>query len=133
MTSTPSLFHTLLRPCVLQILRAQGYHSTRTTVIDSLTDMAARYMYALCESTAHHMAHNETEGDVPGVMDVRMALQDCGAILPETIFPEQQWKDEEDVRGVEEFIGWAQGARFREIKRIALDGEEEDMDYLDCE
>jgi len=129
MTPMPTLFHTLLRPCVLQILRAQGYHATRTTVVDALTDLATRYMYALCRSTAHHMAHNGSE-DGPTVVDVRMALQDCGAFLPEEVFEEQEWAGEEDASGVEEFIRWFQTARTKEITRVALDGDDENTDYL---
>ncbi len=88
MAPTPSLFHTLLRPSVLQILRAQGYHATRTAVVDSLTDLAARYLYALCQSTALNMGHNGA--DRPSIVDVRLALQECGVFLPEALFEEQE-------------------------------------------
>lgn len=136
MTPPPTIFHTLLRPCVLQILRAQGYHATRTAVLDSLTDLAARYLYALCQATAHHTARNGGEdggGETPSVVEVRMALEDLGAVLPAPAFEEERFLGREDTRGVDEFVAWAQGPRNREIKRVALDGDDENNDYLSGE
>lgn len=121
----PPLFHSLLRPCILQILRAQGYHAARVSVVDALTDLAARYLLVLCETTAHHTAHNSTEltGLVPALVDVRLALEDCGALMG---------KDDpgDDTRGVDDFVDWVAGPRNREIKRVALDGDDENTDYL---
>jgi transcription initiation factor TFIID subunit 3 len=215
MTPPPPLFHALLRPAVLQILRATGYHSAKTSVIDSVTDLAARYFLHLCQLTAvyaahnnedlppslllhpaHHLAENGNgssssstvggEGDVgggggdggvggvpaaapeiapaavpaaatatatattgsgsgsgagivnpvipaPTIVDVRMALQRSGALLPERLPEEQEYLGEEDMRGVENFVAWAMGSVNREIKRIALDGVDEAGDYLDGE
>lgn len=120
------LFHSLLRPCVLQILRAQGYHAARASVIDALTDLAARYLTLLCESTAHHTAHNSTEltGLVPSLVDVRLALEDCGALAG------GDDSGDDDPRGVDEFVDWVAGPRNREIRRVALDGDDENSDYL---
>lgn len=127
----PPLFHSLLRPCVLQILRAQGYYAARPSVVDTLTDMAARYLTALCETTAMHMAHNSTEltGIVPTVADVRMALEDCGALMPPSAFEGPEWQGD-DTHGADEFIDWVCGPRNREIRRVALDGDDENTDYL---
>lgn len=212
MTPPPPLFHALLRPAVLQILRATGYHSAKTSVIDSVTDLAARYFLHLCQLTAvyaahnnedlppslllhpprHHLAENANangggggdssstvgvgEGDggaaggvsateaappaaaaaaaamagsgsgsgsgagivnpvipAPTIVDVRMALQRSGALLPERLPEEQEYLGEEDMRGVENFVAWAVGSLNREIKRIALDGVDEAGDYLDGE
>ncbi|KAL1896624.1 hypothetical protein Sste5346_004659 [Sporothrix stenoceras] len=128
MTHQLPFFHSLLRPCVLQILRAQGYHAARPSVVDALTDLAARYMTLLCESTAHHTAHNSTEltGLVPSLIDVRLALEDCGALAG------GQTISNDDPRGVDEFVDWiVSGPRNREIRRIALDGDDdENTDYL---
>ncbi len=136
MAPTPSLFHHLLRPSIVQILRAQGFHSTQTSAVDSLTDLTARYLYALCEATAHHMGHlGSSSGDGgarPSIVDVRMALQDCGAIVPNAVFTEQAWHGE-DTRGVDAFIAWAGGLRNKDIKRIALDGDTVNTDYLSGE
>jgi transcription initiation factor TFIID subunit 3 len=133
MTPPQILFHALLRPSVLQILRATGYHSTKTAVLDSLTDLAARYLSLLCENTSAHAVDNGTELD-PTIIDVRMALQDVGALLPERVWEEQQFMGEEDMRGVEEFIAWFMGPRFKEIKNsAAIDGDPESTDYLNGE
>lgn len=74
------------------------------------------------------MAHNDHVE--PSIVDVRLAMEDCGVILPEMVFEEQEWRGTEDTRGVDEFILWCASAKNREIKRIALDGEQ-DTDYLD--
>ncbi len=187
MTPPPPLFHALLRPAVLQILRATGYHSAKTSVLDSVTDLAARYFLHLCHLTALYATHNNTLGNdideplhllllppattpeeeqqqqqlqlqlqqqqdpnpttappsaaatlnpvipAPTLVDVRMALQRAGALLPERIREEQEYLEEEDMRGVEGFVAWATGALNREITRIALDGNDEAGDYLDGE
>jgi transcription initiation factor TFIID subunit 3 len=167
MTPPLPLSHALLRPAVLQILRATGYHSARTSVIDSVTDLAARYFLHLCQVTALYAAHtNDGDADdpfstsssssilttidgngsgsgpsdavivpvpAPTIVDVRMALQRAGALLPERLEEEQAYFGVEDMRGVEGFIAWAMGPLNREIKRIALDGEDEAGDYLDGE
>ena len=187
MTPPPPLFHALLRPAVLQILRATGYHSAKTSVLDSVTDLAARYFLHLCHLTALYATHNNTHGNdsdsdqptpllllpptttseeeqqqqqlqlqqqqdpnpttaspsaattlnpaipAPTLVDVRMALQRAGALLPERIREEQEYLEEEDMRGLEGFVAWATGALNREITRIALDGNDEAGDYLDGE
>jgi len=69
----------------------------------------------------------------PTIVDVRMALQRAGALLPERIPEEQAYLGAEDTRGVDEFIAWAMGPLNREITRIALDGNDEAGDYLDGE
>jgi transcription initiation factor TFIID subunit 3 len=96
MTPTPTLYHALLRPCILQTLRATGYHSIRPSTLDAFTDLAARYLFAVCRSTALHAVDNYNEGrdpadpyddgedDGPGlppvsIVDVRMALEGVGA------------------------------------------------------
>jgi len=131
MTPPSPVFHALLRPAVLQILRAAGYQGTKAAVLDSLTDLAVRYFYRLCELTAIYAAHNGTDDRAPSVVDVRLALQQVGALLPEKTELEQEYLDIEDVRGTEAFLAWIQGPVNREIKRIALDGNDEARDYLD--
>lgn len=79
------LFHALLRPCILQILRATGYHATRPAVLDTLTELAARYLLTLCRHTAaralDHNPHHDPADEHPlRVADVRMALEDVGAL-----------------------------------------------------
>jgi transcription initiation factor TFIID subunit 3 len=137
MTPPHTLFHSLLRPAILQILRATGFHSAKTSVLDAVTDLAERYLYHLCELTALYAAHNdslsETADLAPTIVDVRLALQRAGALLPERLEGEQGYLGSEDMRGLEEFLAWAAGPQNREIKRIALDGNDEAVDYLDGE
>ncbi|KAL1883151.1 hypothetical protein VTK73DRAFT_9518 [Phialemonium thermophilum] len=130
MTPPQTLFHSLLRPSILQILRAAGYHSAKTAVLDSLTDLAARYLFEICHITALYAAQNGSESGEPCVTDVRMALQYVGALLPEKLDEEQEFLGYEDMRGIDEFVAWASGPVNREIRRIALDGVEEATDYL---
>lgn len=130
MTSPQVVHHALLRPCILHILRAAGYHSTRPSVLDTLTDIAGRYMLLLAETTAEHSMSNNGESGV-AIEDVRMAMQDCGAITPEKILEDQIYDGEEDTRGVTAFIDWATGPGNKEIRRIALEGADEGKeDYL---
>ncbi|KAK0630134.1 hypothetical protein B0T17DRAFT_607177 [Bombardia bombarda] len=134
MTPPPFLFHTLLRPAVLQILRAAGYHGAKTAVLDTVTDLAARYFYHLCELTAMYAGHNNggEEDLTPTIVDVRMALQRSGALLPERHEDSQAFRSVEDMRGLEEFLTWVTGPVNREIKRVALDSNDEAHDYLDA-
>ena len=125
MTTPQSLHHALLRPCVLHILRAAGYHSTRPSVLDTLTDLAAKYMTLLAQAAVRHMETNNTELDMElklTIQDVRMAMQDCGALLPQKTLEEEEFEGEEDMRGVENFVAWAIGKVNREIRRVALEG-----------
>ncbi|KAK1600545.1 bromodomain associated domain-containing protein [Colletotrichum navitas] len=156
MTPPPLLFHALLRPAVLQILRATGYHAARPVVLDAVTELAARYMYALCQATARHAADNNPDGEVPGIVDVRMALQELGAVPPDDVLAEgrgtilgeildsgdlamttaladvaRERERVEDTRGVDEFIKWFSGPRNKTIREAAVgDGELELGDYL---
>ena len=125
MTTPPALHHSLLRPCILHILRAAGYHSTRPSVLDTLTDLAARYMILLAQTTATHASlnHNVPELSLEiSLQDVRMAMQDCGALAPEKVLEDQEFDGEEDTRGVDLFLEWAKGSGNGEIRRIALEG-----------
>ncbi|PMD41937.1 hypothetical protein L207DRAFT_582358 [Hyaloscypha variabilis F] len=134
MTTPHALHHSLLRPCILQILRAAGYHSTRPSVLDTLTDLAARYMLLLAQTTAKHAAinHNEPELSLEiSIQDVRMAMQDCGVLIPEKTLEEQDYEGKEDTRGVDAFISWAMGKGNSEIRRVALEGSDgAKEDYL---
>lgn len=84
-------------------------------------------MLLLAQTTANHAALNHTDPELAleiSISDVRMAMQDCGALAPEKILEEQEYDGQEDLRGVEGFIGWAMGPRNHEIRRVALEGGE---------
>ncbi|OCK93741.1 uncharacterized protein K441DRAFT_678022 [Cenococcum geophilum 1.58] len=140
--SANTLHNSLLRPAILHILRAAGFHSARPSVIDTLADITARYLLLLASRTATnaYCNHNTLE---PDITDVRMALQDCGLLTPSLTAAEEAWKealrkpleeypernglrakermrrDEEDTRDVREFVDWVRGAQNAEIRRIA--------------
>ncbi|OIW35282.1 hypothetical protein CONLIGDRAFT_627342 [Coniochaeta ligniaria NRRL 30616] len=139
MTPPTTLFHALLRPSILQLLRATGYHGARSAAVDILTDLAARYLWELCHMTAVYASHNNDYPDDideslggPTVVDVRMALQHVGALLPERPELEQEYDGVEDTRGVDEFIAWFDSHMSAEIRRVALDGIDDATNYLDA-
>ncbi|KAM0332224.1 hypothetical protein ACHAQA_002499 [Verticillium albo-atrum] len=145
------LYHALLRPCILQILRATGYHATRPAVLDTLTELAARYLLTLCRHTAARALdsnpHHDPADEHPlRVADVRMALEDVGAlgVVERFVEPEEgraaagaggaaaltdqqaaayrACRGDDDTRGVDEFAAWFGGARCRAIREMAVDG-----------
>lgn len=131
MPAPSALFHAFLRPPILQILRATGYHSTSPAVLDALTDLAARYLSLLCEKTAEHATHRSGHAGDFSIPEIRLALRDAGALLPEKLVTEEAWTEEEDLRGVGEFVNWFAGQRMREIMEFARgDMEEDETDYL---
>ena len=101
----------------------------RPSVLDTLTDLAARYMFLLAQSTATHAVVSSSELEV-SIPDVRMALQDCGAFAPEKIEEDEDFDDEEDMRGVENFLAWIMGKVNKEIRRVALESGDGKEDYL---
>lgn len=126
--SSVDLHLALLRPAILQILRAAGFNYTRPTVLDSVTDLAARYLLLLASTTAQH-ALNIHNDPVPTVQDVRLALLEVGAFRPQLSVLEERAKGTEevngetvlfeDMRGVDGFINWARGPVNKDIRRIA--------------
>lgn len=138
--SSQILYNSLLRPPVLHILRAAGFHAIRPVVLDTVVDLTSRYLTLLAQKTADHamLNHNEL---TPTIMDIRMAMEDVGALRPQWSVMEEQCRGEEDMRGTEAFINWLVGEGNREIRRvagmtptegdgIALDAGEEREDFL---
>lgn len=126
----------LLRPAIIQIVKAMGFNLAKPSALDSLADMAARYLLLLADETA--LAAREThDDDQPTIQDVRIALQKAGALRPQLDFDEEAARGTEmvngkevpfeDLRGVNNFVRWAQGPICKEIRRIAgLDGGDSD-------
>ncbi|OTB02089.1 hypothetical protein M426DRAFT_62845 [Hypoxylon sp. CI-4A] len=143
---TASQIHlALLRPAIIQILRAQGYHSSYNDTVDTLTELAANYLMAIARHAARYASLNNEVGvsGIPDVVDVRMAMEDCGALWPERDFTAQEISGEEDTRGVDGFISWALGKKNQRIRKVAAVGkpivgddgaeaieEQRDTDYL---
>lgn len=146
MSQAHDLHRALLRPAIIHILRAAGFHSTKPSVLDTLVNLAERHITLLASTTAQHAwsSHNDP---VPTITDVRMALSDCGVLIPLDDPAEEAWKerlrrplsemaevpkggrqrmmaekrkrDDEDTRDVREFAKWYDSSQFREIKRVA--------------
>lgn len=140
--SAQELHAALLRPAILHILRAAGYHSARPSVVDAVSDIAARYMLLLAQRTSYHAWSNHNDA-VPNITDVRMAMTDAGILIPSMTGAEEAWKeilrrpleefpernglrlkeqrrrDLEDTADVREFIDWVTGPANKEIMRIA--------------
>lgn len=136
----------LLRVFVIHALRAAGFHSTKPSVLDTIVDLAERFFLLLASTTAQHAlsSHNDS---IPTITDVRMALSDCGVLIPCTDASQEAWqermrkplcevaavpqggkarmiaekrkRDDEDTKDVRDFTKWYDGAQHREIKRIA--------------
>lgn len=140
--SQNDLFITLLRPAVLHILRAAGFHGAKPSVVDTLVDLTARYMFLLASRTAYNAYSNHND-PTPDLTDVRMAMQDCGLLIPTMTGAEEIWKEilrkpleeydeetgarakeekrrlDEDTKDVKEFINWVKGDYNKEISRVA--------------
>ena len=116
--SAHALYSSLLRPPILHILRAAGFHATRPVVLDTLVDLTVRYLMLLASTTAAHAEGNHNDA-CPDVTDIRMALQDVGAFVPQMHAMEEQWNGEEDMRGIESFLDWVKGDTNKELRRIA--------------
>lgn len=106
----------------------------------------------LASTTAQHAwsSHNDP---VPTLTDVRMALSDCGVLIPLVSATEEAWtermrvpleeladtpkggekrvqaakrkREEDDVKDVRDFVSWYDSPQYREIKRVA--GLEKDL------
>lgn len=140
--SSNTLHDSLLRPAILHILRAAGFYAAKPSVLDTLTDITARYILLLASRTAENAIANHNTPE-PDITDVRMALQDCGLLIPSLTPGEEAWKemlrkpleeypernglrekewikrDEEDTQDVTAFLDWIRGEQHREIQRIA--------------
>ncbi|TKA22315.1 hypothetical protein B0A50_08040 [Salinomyces thailandicus] len=147
MSQAHDLHRALLRPAIIHILRAAGFHSTRPSVLDTLTNIAERYILLLASTTVQH-AYNAHNDPVPTITDVRMALTDCAVLLPSDSAAEEEWRelmrvpiaemgasaekggqrrmaaekrkrDERDLQDVTAFKRWISGGQHAEIRRVA--------------
>ena len=116
--SSQGLHISLLRPPVLHILRAAGFHSIRPSVLDTLVDLTARYLLLLASTTASCASTNNTLFE-PQLQDVRMAMQQCAVFRPQMNVAEEAWLGREDMRGLDAFLDWVTGEGNREIRRVA--------------
>ncbi|PSK55674.1 hypothetical protein B9Z65_4552 [Elsinoe australis] len=144
--STPQNLHSAaLRIPILHILRASGFHSTKPSVLETLVNLTERYLLLLASSTVNHALANHNSL-TPDVTDLRMALTECGVLLPVHGGAEEEWteklrkpledydnipygavrrqkeiakREEEDTADMKAFKDWVMGDKYREIRRIA--------------
>lgn len=140
--SEKQLHHALLKPAVLQMLRAAGFAGTRPAVADTLTEITSRYIMLLA-SQAMALAHLNHGDSIPDITDTRMALMNCALLQPTQTASEEMWKellrqpieeipegsvlrkkeaekrDEEDTHEIKSFINWFDGPVYKEQMRIA--------------
>ncbi|KKK16055.1 hypothetical protein P175DRAFT_0439234 [Aspergillus ochraceoroseus IBT 24754] len=135
--SGPNLHNALLRPPIIQILRAAGFHATRPSVLDTMADLTARYIMLLASSATSHAANAHPNDPVPVLEDIYQALQDAGALRPQLREWEEFAQGEEDIRGLEGFLSWFTGPANQEIRRVAgfvaSEGDLVDADSLEKE
>lgn len=145
-TQAYDLHRALLRPAIVHILRAAGFHSTKPSVLDTVTNLAERYLTLLASTTAAH-ARSSHNDPVPTITDVRMALADCGALSPLSGAAEEDWRErmrrpmaeieapvnggmtraqaerkrreEEDLKDVRDFVRWFESPQHAEMRRVA--------------
>lgn len=141
--STDDLFmRTLLRPAILHMLRAAGFHGAKSVVVDTMIDLTVRHLVLMASRTAYNAYSNHNTA-VPDITDVRMAMQDCSVLVPTLTGSEEIWKEilrkpleeyveetgarakeekrrlVEDTADVIEFIDWVKGDYNKEVMRIA--------------
>lgn len=131
-----------MRPAVIDILRAAGFSGAKPSVVDTLVDLTSRYLVLLASRTAYNAFSNHNELE-PDISDVRMAMQDCGLLVPSLTAAEELWReilrkpleeydedsgarakeekrrDAEDTADVTGFIDWVKGKENKEIMRVA--------------
>lgn len=117
----PSAFHqALLRPAILQILRAQGYYASSPGVADTVTELACRYMEALAQSAALFAERNNEHSSDLSIVDLRMAFEDCGVFGPQREYTAEEWLGKaDDTEGVDGFVRWAMGRKNQKIRKVA--------------
>jgi transcription initiation factor TFIID subunit 3 len=140
--SAKTLHLALLRPAIIQILRAAGFQAAKPSVVDTLTDIAARYIMLLASRTTDYATVNHSDSS-PDITDVRMALVECGLLTPTQTAAEEVWRellreplydvpernalrqkeiqrrDAEDTHEIQEFVDWFSGPTYQEMRRIA--------------
>jgi transcription initiation factor TFIID subunit 3 len=109
----------------------------RPSALDLLADLTAAYMFVVANFTARHATNSHPDNPIPNLDDILLALQDASALQPQMRDAEEQWRGEEDLRGLETVINWITGPVNREIRRIAgfvpSEGDVIDAEFLEQE
>ncbi|KAF3909119.1 hypothetical protein ABW21_db0206121 [Orbilia brochopaga] len=114
MDTTPEqFFFSLLRISTAQMLRHAGLAGSRPSVLDTLTDMTARYL-TLLGATAHAITESTNRTDSE-LSDALSAMEHLGLLRPLTIY----LPDYDDTRAVDSFITWAKSPEVEELRKLA--------------
>ena len=143
--SSHALHASLLRPVVIHILRAAGFHATKPSVLETLTDVCARYMILIATRTAacaqdrtittiediesdetlvNQDAHNQM---VPTIADVRNGLSSAAFFGHGVSASEEAWA--EVMR--KPLSAYPPGAREKERRRRDLEDTEDVREFVD--
>ncbi|EWC45998.1 hypothetical protein DRE_04791 [Drechslerella stenobrocha 248] len=129
MDTPEQFFFSLLRISTAQTLRHAGLAGSRPSVLDSFTDMTARYL-TLLGATARTITEssNRTTSELS---DVLSAMEHLGLLKPLTIYS----RDQDDTRAIDNFINWAKSPEVEELRKLAgvvtVELDDEDLDAGD--
>ncbi|KAK9235948.1 hypothetical protein V1525DRAFT_380530 [Lipomyces kononenkoae] len=101
------LFYSFLRITTAQVLRASGIDRCPPSVLDTLTDLAIRYMTLLSTRAASYAALCGRKE--PDVGDIRMAMETIGGLRPMHMLdelPDGDWDEDAEDEGLQRFIEW---------------------------
>ncbi len=143
--SSQTLHTSLLRPAIIHIIRAAGFHSTRPSVLDTLTDLAARYLLLLAERTAFY-AYDRTSSSPdspslnpsmltfpllsspsPTISDVRLAFSSISFFNSTLTASEEAWR--ETLR--KPLSSFPPGAREKERRRRHAEDTRDIKEFID--
>ena len=143
--SSHGLHSSLLRPAVIHILRASGFHATKSSVVDTLTDVCARYLLLIASRTAA-CAYDRTVTElrdvgeqpqasdlprasqmIPTVADVRNGLTSAAFFTTGAAASEEAWM--EVMR--KPLSQYPAGAREKERRRRDLEDTQDVREFVD--
>ncbi|KAH6660015.1 hypothetical protein BKA67DRAFT_530135 [Truncatella angustata] len=118
---TYSKFHlALLKPVVLQILRATGYYTTKPSVLEALTELVADYIFNTAVAARKAMEHNHPESPEMTLPDLRIGLEYMGAFNhDENKREDRDFDGDKGLRGIHDFKAWFDGKHNSRLTRIA--------------
>ncbi|KAK6532898.1 hypothetical protein TWF281_007069 [Arthrobotrys megalospora] len=113
MDTQEQFYFSLLRISTAQMLRHAGLAGSRPSVLDSLTDMTARYL-TLLGTTARAVSESSNRTTTE-LTDVLCAMEHLGLLRPLTLYH----PDLDDTRAIDGFISWAKSPEVEELRKLA--------------
>lgn len=145
MADSQALHHHLLRPAIIHVLRGNGFASAKPSVLDTLTDLTARYIQLIATRTADHVFDRTlaavdddcfaeldavliAQDDlIPSITDVRLALADS-SFFPQTMTAGEEAWAEALRRPLSQMPA---GARDKEQKRRDMEDTRDIREFVD--